>query len=327
MNQQDFVARYQSDWQTFANLLDDMEGSGRKRVKNPDGVGEFPYLYRRVCQQLALARDRDYAAHLIDRLNLLVLRAHQHLYEARAGALSAIVYAAAVKFPRAIRRQAMMFWLAAALMFAPTFGLAIAIVVSPDLVYAIMEPEQVDRFEEMYRPDADAFGREREADTDFYMFGFYIRNNIGVGFRTFAGGLLFGVGSAFFLVFNGVYFGAVAGHLVNVGYAETFFSFVIGHGALELTAIVLSGMAGLKLGWSLIAPGRRSRLRALRESARESVEIIYAVIIMLVMAAFVEAFWSSSSTLSVTTKFVCGTALWLLVTLYLVFAGRRHGPE
>jgi uncharacterized membrane protein SpoIIM required for sporulation len=326
MNQEDFVRRYEADWQTVTHLLDAMEARGRKRSKSPQGVGEFPFHYRRVCQQLALARDRDYAAHLIDRLNLLVLRGHQHLYEARVGAWSSFIHAVMVKFPNLIRTQALLFWVAVALMFVPTFGLALAVIQAPDLVYSVLDPSQVDTFEEWYRPGTDDVGRERGDDTDFAMFGFYIRNNIGVGFRTFAGGLLFGVGSAFFLVFNGIYFGAVAGHLTNVGHAETFFSFVIGHGAFELTAIVLAGMAGLKLGGALIAPGRMTRLRALRESARNSIVIVYAVVFMLVIAAFLEAFWSSSSTISSSVKFIVGTVLWLLVASYLLFAGRQRGP-
>ena len=69
MNQEEFVRRYESDWQTVTDLLDAMEGHGGKRVKNPKGIGNFPFLYRRVCQQLALARDRDNAAQLLDRLN------------------------------------------------------------------------------------------------------------------------------------------------------------------------------------------------------------------------------------------------------------------
>ena len=101
---------------------------------------------------------------------------------------------------------------------------------------------------------------------------------------------------------------------------------MIGHGAFELTAIVLAGMAGLKLGGALIAPGRMTRLRALRESARNSIVIVYAVVFMLVIAAFLEAFWSSSSTISSSVKFVVGTVLWLLVASYLLFAGRQRGP-
>ena len=39
--------------------------------------------------------------------------------------------------------------------------------------------------------------------------------------------------------------GAVAGHLTEIGFGQTFWSFVIAHGAFELSAIALAGAAGL----------------------------------------------------------------------------------
>ncbi|MEO4017989.1 stage II sporulation protein M, partial [Pseudomonas rossensis] len=71
---------------------------------------------------------------------------------------------------------------------------------------------------------------ERAASEDWVMFGYYIMHNIGIAFQTFASGLLFGLGSAFFLFFNGLMIGAVAGHLTHIGYGQTFWSFVVGHG-------------------------------------------------------------------------------------------------
>ncbi|MCY1393502.1 Stage II sporulation protein M [compost metagenome] len=160
------------------------------------------------------------------------------------------------------------------------------------------------------------------------MFGYYIMNNIGIAFQTFASGLLLGVGSLFYLCFNGLLIGALAGHLTEIGYGPSFWSFVIGHGAFELSAIALAGAAGLKLGWAIIAPGQLPRGEALRSAAIVSVQLIYGVLIFLVLAAFIEAYWSSKTTLSVQLKYAVGTALWLLVGAYLALAGRtHHAPE
>lgn len=327
MNQQEFVERYEAQWEEFGRVLEAMQKSRRKHRPDPEDLRDFPLRYRQLCQQLALARDRDYAAYLIDRLNKLVLSGHQYLYESRAGVWSNMVDAAVYRFPRQVRRDAKLLWLAVVLMFGPTIGVGLAVFDQPDFVYSILEPGMIDRFEEMYDPDAERFGveDERASDDDFLMFGFYIRNNIGVGFRTFAGGLLFGVGAAVLLIFNGVFFGAIAGHLAVQGPAHPFWSFVIGHGSFELTAIVLAGMAGLKLGFSLIAPGRMSRSRALREAARESMEIVYGMIVMLVIAAFIEAFWSSTTSIPYTTKYIVGSCLWVLVAAYFLLLGRERG--
>ena len=136
--------------------------------------------------------------------------------------------------------------------------------------------------------------------------------------------LLFGLGSVAYLAFNGVLIGAAAGHLLHVGYAQTFLSFVAGHGSFELTAIVLAGAGGLMLGHALIAPGERSRLGALRLRARSAVEILMGAGIMLLIAAFIEAFWSSSSFVVSGVKYVVGVTLWVLVLGYLIFSGRQR---
>jgi uncharacterized membrane protein SpoIIM required for sporulation len=87
------------------------------------------------------------------------------------------------------------------------------------------------------------------------MFGFYVYNNISIAFRTFAGGILAGIGSLLILCFNGAYLGIVAGHIINAGFTRTFFPFVIGHSGFELNAIVLSAQAGLLLGYRLFFTG------------------------------------------------------------------------
>ncbi len=155
------------------------------------------------------------------------------------------------------------------------------------------------------------------------MFGFYIRNNVGIAFQCFASGLAAGLGSIFFLVYNGAMFGAVAGYLTERGLGDTFYSFVVTHGAFELTAIVLSGAAGLKLGHSLLAPGRRTRRQSLVHAARECVVIVYGVTAMLVVAAAVEAFWSSAAWVPNAVKYGVAAVCWLGVFAYLALQGRH----
>lgn len=327
MTQQEFIARYETQWKEFERVINVLTVARRQRRTSGADLCEFPRSYRQLCQQLALARDRDYAAYIIDRLNNLVLRGHQYLYESRAGIWFNILQGVVYRFPRQVRHDIRLFWLAALLMFGPAVGVSVVILKQPDVVYAVLQPVMVDQFEEMYAPNRQRFGVEADnaSDGKFLMFGYYIRNNIGVGFRTFAGGLLVGIGAAALLIFNGVFFGAVATHLMVQGSGSAFWSFVIGHGAFELTAIVLAGMAGLKLGFSLISPGRMTRYRALREAARDSMQIVYGMVAMLVLAAFVEAFWSSSTSVSFTTKYVVGACLWAVVALYFLLLGRDRG--
>ena len=90
-----------------------------------------------------------------------------------------------------------------------------------------MTPDALIDLESMYETGIDRPGRERGADSDVMMFGFYIYNNTSIGFRTFASGLLFGIGSIFTLLYNGLYIGGAAGHLTYLGYGANLISFAI----------------------------------------------------------------------------------------------------
>jgi uncharacterized membrane protein SpoIIM required for sporulation len=318
VKQQSFEDRYQKDWQQLENALLKPKG-------NPGP--HFPRHYRHLCHQLALAKHRRYSPQLVSGLNRLVLQAHQRLYQHniryRYQLLRFVVYG----FPTALRHNAHYVCCAMILFALSVLVMGFSCYDSEELIFSMMSPASVQQVEAMYDPNAKAIGRERQSDTDFMMFGFYIKNNIGISFRTFAGGILFGIGSVFFLICNGLFLGGIAGHLTQMGFGSTFYPFVIGHGAFELTAIVFSGAAGLKLGFALLAPGSYRRVDALRLAGREAVQIVYGSMLMLVIAAFLEAFWSSSSTVPNTVKYGVGIALWCFVVGYCFFAGKAYGSQ
>ncbi len=193
--------------------------------------------------------------------------------------------------------------------------------VRPDFVYYLMPPEALAKFQEMYNPGNRRHGM-RDADDNVAMFGFYIWNNVKIGFQTFAGGIAFGLGSIFYLVSNGVLIGATAGYITQVGYGTPFWSFVSGHSAMELVAIVISGAAGLRLGGALVAPGQRSRKAALVAAAQPAVRLMYGAAGMFLIAAFIEAFWSPLTAFPPVTKYAVGAILWGVVLGYFLFGGR-----
>jgi uncharacterized membrane protein SpoIIM required for sporulation len=226
-------------------------------------------------------------------------------------------------FARCVRKERSLVYPALLLFFVP-LALMIAVTqVYSDAVYYFLPGEKIAEFESMYGPGADRLGR-RGAESDFYMFGFYIFNNVRIAFQTFAGGLVFGIGAVFFLVFNGLVIGAVAGHVTAAGYGPAFWSFVAGHSAFELGGIVLSGAAGLKLGAALIAPGQLARKDALAVAGREAASIMYGVAGMIVAAAFVEAFWSANTAIPHAIKYGIGAALCALTIAYFAVAGRNR---
>lgn len=326
MKQEQFISQYQAQWEQMRAWLDYQQIPKRQRKRDalPEPTLDFPAAYRQLCHHLALAQSRMYSPLLIAQLNDLVTRGHHRLYTSRLHFAHRVIQFYLQDLPQLVRREWQALLLAGMLFFGSFFAMLIAIQVEPELVYAVMDGTTVANMEDMYDPQRDSrFGREREADSDVYMFGFYIKNNTGIGFQVFAGGLLYGLGSIFFLLFNGLYIGAAAGHLTQIGYIETFWGFVAGHSAFELTAIVLSGAAGFKLAAALIMPGRKSRALALRDNAQEAILIVYGATTLFIMAAFVEAFWSSQTWIPVLVKYAVGIALWLLVIAYFVLLGRE----
>jgi uncharacterized membrane protein SpoIIM required for sporulation len=320
MKQAQFESLHQISWQGFSKQLRAFE-DGKAKAEHSQA---FAASYRQLCQHLALAQERGYSNHLVEQLQQLVMRGHQQLYRHRSHLAASVIGFLLTGLPQLIRREWRSLLVASLLFYGSLLTMGLLVYGFPDLVYSVLPPDQVRSMEAMYNPEAHRLGRfgERDSGDDWVMFGYYIMNNIGIAFQTFASGLLFGLGSLFFLLFNGLMIGAVAGHLSQIGSGMTFWSFVIGHGAFELTAITMAGAAGLKLGWALIAPGRWPRSEALRLAAKQSVQLITGAILLLLIAAFIEAYWSSMTYTSTQVKFAVGGALWLLLGAYFGLAGR-----
>ncbi|GAB1259254.1 stage II sporulation protein M [Aurantivibrio plasticivorans] len=327
MRQQDFELQYTALWLDLEAWLSTSRWRWRKKKEQEPVSEEFiarvPEAYRLVCHHLALAKKRRYSPHLVDRLNRIVVGCHNRLYAGNPRFRYQWLRFFIIDFPRALHDNSLYVKWATILFLIPGIMLGVLCYFNPEMIYSVMSWDQVREMESMYDPSRRILGREREADTDLFMFGFYIYNNIGIAFREFAGGILLGVYTVFVLLFNGVILGAVTGHLTQLGYYETFYPFVIGHGSFELTAIVLAGAAGLKLGVSIISPGHFTRLGSLREASREAVKIVIGAGVMLLIAAFIEAFWSSKASTPVWVKLSVGAVLWALVLGYIKYMGRR----
>lgn len=328
MKQEQFIQQYQALWDQCEAWLDYQQLSKKQRKALPEPVLDFPRTYRQLCHHLALAQSRMYSPLLIDQLNELVTRGHHCLYTSRLHFAHRFINFYLRDLPQLIRREWQVVLLSSVLFFGSFLSMLIAIQIEPELVYSVIDGSQVAGMEEMYAPDRTSrFGREHEADSDLYMFGFYIKNNTSIGFQVFAGGLLYGLGSLFFLFYNGLVIGAVAGHLTQIGYIDTFWGFVAGHSPFELTAIVLAGAAGFKLAAALIMPGRKSRSLALRDNAQDAIGMVYGSATLFMMAAFVEAFWSSQAWIPLLVKYSVGITLWLLVIGYFTQLGRDEAES
>ena len=327
MRQEQFVARYQAEWQALERWFA-LRGDRARHARNtldPTTLNDedFPQRYRRLCQQLALARRRGYSPQLVARLQLLMQQGHGVLYRTPPARWRRALEFLLADFPQLVRSQSRSMWVATALFVVPLVGSFALLQWRPELVHLLMDNAQIASMERMYDPSSPHLGRD--SGTDWMMFGYYIVNNISIGLRTFASGLLAGLGTVLVLLFNGLTIGAAAGHLQHIGHGDPFWRFVVGHGAFELTAIVIAGGAGLQLGMKLLAPGRRRRIDALVDGGRIGARLCLGVAAMLLVAAFIEAFWSSIAEVPAWGKYSVAAVLWTLVLLWLWRGGRGAG--
>lgn len=317
-----FEQLYEKEWEELELSLERQSGAPSARAISG---ARFTMLYRKACGHLAIARSRSYPAHLIDRLEHITSHCHQLIYQQREFGGKWLAQLIMRDFPASVRAHRGYVAVATLLFLIPTIVLGLLVYRQPELILSVVDAETASQFDSMYSSSAESIGRFRTVDTDWMMFGHYIRNNVGVAFQCFAGGLFAGLGSIFFLAFNGAFGGAIAGYLSARGLGATFYSFVVTHAAFELTAIVLAGAAGLRIGHALLAPGRLTRVQSLIAASRESVVILYGLTAMLIIAAVIEAFWSSAAWLPHSVKYGVAALCWSAVLAYFTLQGRNAG--
>jgi uncharacterized membrane protein SpoIIM required for sporulation len=179
----------------------------------------------------------------------------------------------------------------------------------------------LEQIEQMYAEPFGAIRSDGMARSDTLMAGFYIQHNTSIGFRCFASGILFGLGSLYELFYNALFLGTICGHMATRPPAANFFSFVTAHSSFELTAIIVSAAAGLRLGWGLIDTQGQSRISSLRREAANALPAVGAAVVLFALAAFVEGYISASS-LPYSAKAAVAIASAGAIMAYLMLGGR-----
>jgi uncharacterized membrane protein SpoIIM required for sporulation len=321
MTEQIFIQQREPVWNEFAKLI------AGKRSDLKKGAVSFVHEFREITQDINTAKSYGFDPAIIERLNALINEGNQILYAQRNWTLKEPLKFIWRTFPQKVRSQ----WkgiLAVTLLF---YGLSIFFsllcIRFPGVAEELVSPYQLKGLVEMYNPQNARFLKPRSVSNDADMFGFYIYNNISIAFRAFAGGMIAGIGSLFILCFNAGYLGIVTGHLINAGFAQTFFPFVIAHSAFEITAIIFSAYAGLLLGYRFFITKGLTRGASVKKAGRDAFPIITGSAIMLVIAAVIEAFWSSRHTFPFMLRITFGISMWILTLLYFLFAGRKSAGE
>jgi uncharacterized membrane protein SpoIIM required for sporulation len=310
-----FIAERREAWKEMEGLLRKLDSAAPRLTGNE--VSAFSLHLRSIAGDLATVRTRDWGRDLERRLNDLVTRAHNAFYRSPPGRMRNVLAFLGSGFPRLFRRNIGYFLVALALFAIPLVTSGILVGSDPSRASRVLPAEALEEFEKNFSRDRG----ERPGSMAGMAAGFYVQHNIGIAFRCFATGIFLGAGTIFFLISNGIIIGTVTGYVVALGHGERFFGFVVSHGSFELTAIVISGAAGLILGHAIVHPGPYGRWDALRRRGLDSVRLCAGAGAMLAVAALVEAFWSPLP-IPFAAKLTGGGLLWLAVVAYLVLAGR-----
>ncbi len=316
----EFEQRNEVRWVEYERLVTLME-----KGKRAADAGELPRLFREVSLDLSLAESRMYGARVTERLNELVIRGYELIYRTRRGTWAEVIAFVAVKFPQAVRADWKLFWLCSAVFWLPFFAMMLSAHHDIRWIQAVLGADGMASVEQMYGGKQEQLSHLRsEYGSNFEMFCFYIYNNVAIDFRIFAGGIAAGLGTLFFLLFNGLHIGAAAGYVNHACNPPSFWSFVAGHSSFELIGMIVAGMAGLRLGLAVLRPGRLPRTRALVEASKQALPLIYGAALLTTLAAVVEGFWSAQD-IPYAWKYALGAVAWAGHIAYFTLAGRSGG--
>jgi uncharacterized membrane protein SpoIIM required for sporulation len=278
-----FTRERQAGWDELAELV-------RQAGTRPQRLGSEALLrlgrrYRAAAADLALAR-RLFPGHPVTRLlERLVTEARQSVYATEARRRSLRGFLATGYWQRILERP-LMLCIALALLFVPMALSIVWAVDDPAAAIGIVPADFQAATEPGSHTGEPATDEAAAASSALYT------NNIRVMFLEVAGGVLLGLGTAAVTVFNGGLIGAIFGLTIENGAFDELLRFVLPHGLLELTCMVVSSMAGLRLGWAIVDPGPLTRGASLRREARKAIEIVLGTMPWLVLAGLIEGFVS-----------------------------------
>lgn len=310
-----FVATHQASWAHLGSLT---KRARKLKTMSPDELDELVGLYQRTSSHLAHARV-EYGSDdaIVGRLTFLVAEAHGVLYGRRETNIrSATTRFLTLTFPAAVWRIRRFIVVSTLLTMVPWIVFTVWIGISPEAFDLTGDPAVTASYIEN---DFEDYYSSQPAEN---FAGQVFLNNVRVGILAFAAGILLCVFTAFILVYNGANVGIAGGLFTHVGEWERFWGLILPHGLLEISAVIVSGAAGLRLGWTVIAPGDQTRWAALSAQGRDVGNVVIGLVIAFAVAGLIEGFvtgrpWPTSIRIGIGV--VAFTAFWGWTIIY----GRR----
>jgi len=313
-----FITQRKTAWQRLEDLLKLLDSASLGRL-NKDEVRELGRIYRRTASDLAIARAESRDPRLVNYLNSLVIRAHGRIYRADAQGGKRIRLFFTHELPQTFRRT-WRYTLLAFLVFTAFGALSfVATHYDPEFSELVgVNPAFRETFIETKTPWWEDLNESNQEGASFIM-----TNNIMVTIYTFAFGALCGIGTLFYLAFNGANIASVLALTYRAGFGNDLVTFMVAHGVVELSCIFIAGGAGLLVGSAILMPGDLTRADALKTRGMEAVRLMIGVALLLVVAGIIEGFVSPAPIdprIKYSVAAITGVALYS----YLLFVGHRE---
>lgn len=305
-----YVSEHGAEWNRLRYLL------GRpKRRLSPQEIDELIMLYRRTATHLSVVRSRSGDPTLVAWLSRLVLQARAAISPSAGFSLRAVQRFFVVSFPVMVYRL-IPWWVGAGLGFVAVTTV-IGAIVSNDLSIAVSLYGEA-RIREYVEHDFEAYYSENPPQSFASLIWL---NNTLVSAVCLASGVLI-LPTLVVLWVNALSLGVAGGAMVGYGRADVFFGLITVHGLLELTCVFIAAGAGLRLGWSWIAPGRYlTRTQALAQTGRQTVVVALGLGVALLVSGLVEAFVTPAP-MPIAVRLLIGALVWLGFLAYVIVLGR-----
>jgi uncharacterized membrane protein SpoIIM required for sporulation len=272
-------------------------------------------LYQQASGHLAHARAAYDDAGLHARLTAVVAEANAAIYGARERSGRAVVRFFADTFPAAVWASRRFILVAAACLFVPAIVVGAWLQASTDALDTVVSPsEQV----ELRESDFVDYYSSQPAEQFSVL---VLTNNIRVSLVAFALGCLACLPGVAILAYNGLNVGVVGAVFVDAGDPGTFLGHIAPHGFLELTAIVITAAAGLRVGWALLVPGDRRRGDAVADEGRRAIVLVLGCLPVFVVAGLLEGFVTPAD-LPLGLRALVGFAAWVAFLSWVLGRGR-----
>ncbi len=281
----------EGDWKRLEDIVTRME-KGRLRRLSDEDVLALPVLYRTVASSLSIARETSLDAATLGYLESLVQRAWFLVYGPRVSLGTWLRQFLGGGWSAAVRGMWLDVLIALAVMVAGTLVGWLLVASDPEWYFSLV-PSQ---FADARVPGASRevlhgtiFGDDGKSAMSAFA-AYLFSNNAQVSILAFALGFAFGIPSLMLLVQNTATLGAMLWLYNGQGLLVDFAGWLAVHGTTELFAILLAGAAGLHIGRSMAFPGERAVMQAAAEAGRRGALVMTGVVLMLVVAALLEAF-------------------------------------